>query len=79
MNKTDLLDLKKQIENKKVAISKKEGELSYLENELQTKFKLTPGIAVTKKLKELTTKIEKLESSIETAMDKLETFLTELE
>jgi capsule polysaccharide export protein KpsE/RkpR len=79
MNKTDLLDLKKKIENKKVEISKKEGELDYLKKDLQTKFKLTPGPAVAKKLKELKAKIEKLEKSIEIAMDKLETTLTGLE
>jgi hypothetical protein len=78
MEKIDLLNLKKQIGEKKVAISKKEGELDYLEKELQTKFKLTPGTATTKKLKELGEKIEKLESSIETAMEKLETSLIEL-
>lgn len=79
MEKTDLLDLKKQIENKKVAISKKEGELEYLKNELETKFKLTPGEAVTKKLKELKDKIVKFEGSIESAMESLEKSLTELE
>ena len=75
MNKSDLLNLKDKIEARKVSISKKEGQLSYLQNELLEKYKLKPGKPVENKLAELTAKQELLDSDIEKGLKKLETEL----